>query len=254
MMKYSIGTWTALSVLFLFIGSFINVVGMRVPAGMSVVRPRSHCPACKQTLTPLDLMPVASYLWNLGKCRHCGSRISPLYPLGEVVTMGVGLLLVYRFGLTVEALILLILFLIGIAVSISDVISMRIPNKIIVPGLAVIAILRLMHHPNGLLTYVLGGLIGGGILFLLALLYPEGMGGGDVKLFLFIGLGIGLANTLIALFLASLFGAVFGLLLIGLKLKKKKDPVPFGPFIVLACLLAELWGPSIWMYYFSLYS
>ena len=120
----------ALSILFLLLGSFMNVVGIRTAQGESIIKPRSHCRACAVTLGPADLIPVASYVWNWGKCRHCGTKLSPAYPLGELAAAVFGLLLAARYGLSAEFMILSVLFLIGIAVSISDVFFMKIPNKI----------------------------------------------------------------------------------------------------------------------------
>jgi leader peptidase (prepilin peptidase)/N-methyltransferase len=249
---WPVEVWVVLSVVFLCIGSFLNVVGIRTVEGTSIFAPRSRCPACQTMLRPADLVPLLSFLWNRAKCRYCGKRISLLYPLGELATLGAGLLLVWNFGFSWELCVLLIAFWIGIAVSVSDVLVLLIPNKIIVPGILIIFILRLAYHPQGLSFYLLGALLGGGLLLLLALIYPQGMGMGDVKLFIMMGLVIGWTNALTALFFASFLGSVYGLLLLALKRRKQNDPVPFGPFIVTGCLLAVVWGSGPWTNYLNL--
>lgn len=230
----------------------MNVVGIRLALGESLVAPRSHCRECSVTLGPAELVPVISYLWSRGRCRHCGTKISPVYPLGEAAAVAIGLLLAAVYGLSVEYVILSLLFLVGIAVSVSDVFFMKIPNIITLPMIAVFLAIRVIYHPEGLFFYLGGGILGGGILFLLACIYPKGMGGGDIKLFFLMGLGLGWPNTLVALFLASLLGSVWGIALLVLRIKQKGEPVPFGPFIVLASLTAAIWGNSISLYYWHL--
>lgn len=240
-------------VVFLFIGSFLNVWAIRTLDGTSVLHPRhSHCPSCSTQLTWRDLIPVLSWLFLRGRCRTCGEQISWLYPLGELVSALILTFIVWQQGLSLETFVILTLFVFILTLTMTDIRAKLMPNKITYPGLVVILLLRLFIHPLGLTDYGIGFLVGGALLTMLALV-PNGMGGGDVKLFALIGLALGWQGVLFALFYSCVFGTVFGLPLKWAGVIKPRQPIPFGPFILLGTLTAWAYGADIWDLYMQLY-
>lgn len=235
----------------LMLGSFFNVVGLRVPLKQSIVKPRSHCPSCGHTLGPLELIPVLSYIIQGGKCRRCKASISPLYPIVELMT---GVLFVFApfvIGWVPELFIAWTLISLFIIVFVSDVKYMIIPDKVLLV-FAVIFLLERIFLP--LIPWwdsIAGAAAGFGLLLFIAVISNGGMGGGDIKLFAVIGFALGTKLVLLSFFFATLFGAVFGLVgrLIG-KLEKGK-PIPFGPFIGLGTLCAYFYGDTIVYWYLN---
>jgi len=240
--------------LFLFLGSFLNVVALRTLAGTSVLNPKhSHCPHCNTRLTWRDLMPVLSWLFLRGQCRTCAKPIHWLYPVGELMVAVVMTFVVYHGGFTWETLVVAVLFLFILTVTITDLHAKLMPNKITYPGLIVVCSLRLFIHPDPWWDYALGFLVGGGLLTVLALVSKGGMGGGDIKLFALIGLGLGVETVLFALFYSCLWGTVVGLPLRLTGKIKARQPIPFGPFILLGSWTAWAYGTDIWQAYLHLY-
>lgn len=241
-----------IGILGLFIGSFLNVVGLRIPHRESIITPPSHCQSCNYRLGIIDLVPVFSYIWLRGRCRHCGIKIPPLYAVFELIT---ALLFVYSYivvGFQLELLVAWIFISILVAITISDLHTKLIPNKIIFPGMAIFLILRWFAHPLPYTDYLLGFLIGGGIFYLVAIISRGGMGGGDIKLLAMIGLVLGWQHTLMTILLSSVIGVVIsGILLLFGKIKRK-EPIPFGPYIALAAVVAYFWGASIMDWYIDL--
>jgi leader peptidase (prepilin peptidase)/N-methyltransferase len=245
------------AVLGLAIGSFLNVVIWRVPRKESVVRPPSHCPQCETPISPRDNIPVLSWLFLSGKCRHCKNPIPVRYPLVEA---GCGVLFVAvaaRFGASWELPAYLVLTAALLAISIIDLEHFIVPDRITVPltvsalgllGLAAVA------EGNGWRfgRTLLGGVAYFAFLLLLNIFYPKGMGMGDVKLAFPLGLYLGWfgwGHVFLGGFLAFLLGAVVGVTLIATKIKSRKDVVPFGPFLALGAMLAILWGDPILRWY-----
>jgi len=241
-----------IAILGLFIGSFLNVVGLRIPQGESIISPPSHCFSCRHRLGMLDLIPVFSYLFLKGRCRYCGAAVSPLYAFGELGTALLFVLLYSHFGLTWELVIGLVYISVLIAITISDLQYKVIPNKVIYPSMAIFALFRLWHHPLPLVDYLIGFLLGGGLFYLIALLSRGGMGGGDIKLMAMIGIVSGWKLTLLTIMIASFIGTMIGGWLIALGKIKRKEPIPFGPFIALAAAVAYLWGEQIIAWYLTL--
>ena len=239
--------------LFLFIGSFLNVVAIRTLEGTSVLNPKhSHCPKCATRLGWRDLVPVLSWLVLRGKCRTCGQPISWLYPLGELAT-AIVLLFVWKHGrLSVETFVVMVLFVFVLTVTITDLHAKLMPNKITYPGLVVLFLLRLFLHDASIGEYLLGFVVGGGVLTLLAFV-PNGMGGGDVKLFAMIGMALGWKLVLFALFFSCFWGSLIGLPLKWSGRIKPRQPIPFGPFILLGTLTAWAYGADIWQAYMKLF-
>ncbi len=231
-------------------GSFYNVVGLRVPVGESISRPRSHCPSCKRTLTAFDLVPVFSFLWLKGKCRHCQHKISPIYPLIEFAT---GLLFVFSYwkiGFDWELLVALLLISMCVIIVVSDSRYMLIPNKILLFFAPLFILLRLFVSPQiPWWDILLGAVVGFGLLLLIAVISRGGMGGGDIKLFALLGLILGLTDVLLAFFLSTVFGTFFGVIGLLLKKVKRGKPMPFGPYIVLGTIVTYFYGESILQWY-----
>lgn len=233
----------------LTLGSFYNVVALRVPAKESLLNPPSHCPNCNTRLKARDLFPVISYLLSGGKCRHCGTRVSPLYPLGEAVT-GLLFLWVYlQFGLTGKGIIGYVLVSLAVIVTVADLKYMLIPNKVLLFFTAAadscIAISR-----RTAMASLTGSCAWGGVLIPFVLL--GGMGAGDVKLFALLGLVIGFPNVILAFLVACLLGSVVGGLLMLLGIIKRKQPVPFGPWLAIGALISFGYGSHIIGAYLSL--
>jgi len=247
----------------LTVGSFLNVCIFRIPAGQSIVTPPSHCPACGKRLQPLDLVPLFSYLFLKGSCRYCKARISPRYPLVELLTAGVFLLLFYRYSASPEFLFLVLFMAILTAIFFIDLDHQIIPDELVISALAVSGAAYLFHLFRPLSLYgdthwwtpLLGMLPGTVFLFLVLLvgliLYKgeDAMGMGDVKIFAPIGLMLGWKLCILALMLSVITGGVISLFLIATGIKKRKDAIPFGPFIVAGTYITLLWGWDILRWY-----
>jgi len=232
----------------LIIGSFLNVVIHRLPRGESVVRGRSHCPACGRTLAWYDLVPVVSYLALRGRCRSCGAPISPRYPLVELLTGAVFAALFYRFGPTPVLIKYLFLASILVAAAFIDLEHYIIPNRLVLVG-AGGGLLSPLLQDVSVWSALSGMAVAGGVLLLLALVSKGGMGLGDVKLAAVVGLFLGWPLGLVAVFFAACLGGAFGILLLVFGIKRRKDPIPFGPFIALGTVVTLLWGKQVVFWY-----
>lgn len=233
-------------------GSFFNVVGLRVPLKESIVRPPSHCTTCDRRLTLVDLVPVFSFIFLKGKCRGCGEKISAVYPLMELIT---GLLFAaayLHFGFQLELVVSLLFISMLVILTVSDLKYMLIPNKILLPFGIAIFILRIFSPLTPWWDSMLGAAVGFGVLLLIAIVSNGGMGGGDIKLFLVIGLVLGTIQTLFTLFLASLIGAIVGVIFLKRTKQGRKTPVPFGPSIAVAALIAYFYGAQLVGWYTGL--
>jgi leader peptidase (prepilin peptidase) / N-methyltransferase len=241
----------------LAIGSFLNVVIWRVPRKVSVVRPPSHCPQCETPIRPLDNIPVLSWLVLQGKCRHCGNPIPVRYPLVEASCGVLFAVVAARFGASWELPAYLVLTAALLAISIIDLEHFIVPDRITAPlTVSALALLGLAAIAEGngwrFGRTLLGGVAYFAFLLLLNLLYPRGMGMGDVKLAFSLGLylgWLGWGQVFLGGFLAFLLGAVVGVGLIATKVKTRKDVVPFGPFLALGAMLTILWGGPILRWY-----
>jgi len=241
----------------LAVGSFLNVVIWRVPRKLSVVRPPSHCPQCETPIRPVDNVPVLSWLLLRGKCRQCGNPIAVRYPLVEA---GCGVLfaaVAARFGSSWALPAYLVLTAALLAISIIDLEHFIVPDRITAPlTVSALALLGLAAAADGngwrYGRTLLGGVAFFAFLLVLNLLYPRGMGMGDVKLAFSLGLylgWLGWGEVFLGGFLAFLLGAVVGIGLIATGIKSRKDVVPFGPFLALGTMLTVLWGEPILRWY-----
>jgi leader peptidase (prepilin peptidase) / N-methyltransferase len=237
------------------VGSFLNVVIVRVPEGRSVVRPGSACGACGAPVRWYDNVPILAWLWLRARCRDCGARLSPRYPLVEAGTALLALAAFRAFGPTLEFVIAFAFLAALVAASGVDLRIREIPDAVTLPGMLIALALapwsRLVPTPLDALVGCLGGMGG---LFLVASVYEwvrdrEGMGLGDVKLLGLVGAVLGWQALLPTVLLAALTGAVAGLA--AMLAAGKRDlafAVPFGPFLAAGAALSLLlpeWLPSL---------
>lgn len=243
----------ASAVLGLLIGSFLNVVVHRVPAGQSVARPPSACPGCGTAIRPRDNVPVLSWLVLRAKCRDCGEPISARYPLVELGCAALFAVMAVRFGLDPVLPAYLYLAALGLALALIDLDVRRLPNVLTLPSYPVAVVLlggaALLGSDSGSFIRALaGGAVALAVYFLLVLAYPAGMGLGDVKLSGVLGLYLGWLGwgVLVAgLFLGFFLGALLGIGLIVTGKGGRKSKVPFGPFMLLGALVAILFGQQL---------
>lgn len=235
------------------VGSFLNVCIHRLPRRESLVAPRSHCPACGAAVAPYDNIPVVSYLILRGRCRRCRCRIPWRYPLVEGLTATLFLLAADRYGLGPRGL-LLMLFLAGLVViAFIDLQHQIVPDRISLPGIGVGLLGSLLWPPPSALQALLGVLAGGGVFFVVATASRGGMGGGDIKLGAMIGAFLGWRLAIVTMFLGILLGSVVAIALLILRLKRRKDPIPFGPFLALGAVVALFWGQEVLAWYWGLF-
>ena len=245
----------------LAVGSFLNVVIWRVPRGESVVSPPSHCPGCDSPISPRDNVPVLSWLALRGRCRHCGEPISRRYPLVELLTAALFGVMGWHFGLDWQLPAFLYLAAIGVALALIDLDVHRLPDAIVLPSYAVVAVLLLLPAAldarwHDYLRAGLGGLVLFAFYFLLVLIYPAGMGFGDVKLAGVLGAYLGwLGWGVLAVggFLGFLLGGVVGGALMVAQRAGRKTKIPFGPFMLTGAVLAILVGGELVDWYRGLF-
>lgn len=227
------------------IGSFLNVVAHRVPAGQSLVSPGSRCPSCGAPVKPYDNVPVVSWLLLRGRCRSCGARISPRYPLVEIATALAFAAVVAVRGFD-DGLVLELPFVAAlIALAAIDYDHRLLPNRVVYPLAAYGVIATLLVDRDDLVENLIAG--AGAFLFLLlaVIAYPRGMGMGDVKLAGAMGLFLGL-SIVPALLTAFLTGTLVGIVIVAREgAAGRKKAVPFGVFLALGGIVGVLAGPEL---------
>lgn len=238
----------------LLIGSFLNVVIYRVPRGESIVKPSSHCPVCGHLLRPWELIPILSFLVQRGACGKCHEPIAWRYPAVEILT---GLLFFYTLWLNrgvQDARVFwhLVFIALLIALSFIDLDTMRLPDVLVYPLLAIglLGAAFLSGNPNWLES-LLTAVGSGGAFWLIAKVYPQGMGFGDVKFVTALGAFLGFPNIILAIFIASLLGSLVGVGMLLLRRSHLKQQIPFGPFLASGALVALFWGERIFELYWS---
>lgn len=241
----------------LLMGSFLNVCIFRIPMEQSIVSPGSHCPHCNKTIRFYDNIPLLSYLILGGKCRYCRASISLQYPLVEGMTALSSLLLFLRFGPSLSYLFYFAFVAALITITVIDLHHQIIPDVISLPGIGIGLLASLIVPQITFLNSLLGTLLGGGSLFLVATAYHwlfkrEGMGGGDVKLLAMIGAFLGWKAVILTIFLSSFIGSVTGIILILIKGKNFKYAIPFGPFLSVGAVISLFYGESLIRWYFYL--
>lgn len=242
----------------LLIGSFLNVCIYRIPREESIVFPSSHCPNCGTKLKAYDLVPILSYIVQRGKCRYCGEKISPQYPIVELLNSLVYILIYYKFGFSLNFLFYGIIFSILIVIGFIDLKEMIIPDILVILIIIITIIYKvllfLLYSKSPDLLNSIGGLVLSSFLFILIILISKGgMGGGDVTLIGSLGFILGIKKILLTIFSAFIFGAIISIILLVTKIREKKDPIPFGPFIILGFFITVFWGDELINWYLSLF-
>ncbi len=250
----------------LIVGSFLNVCIVRMPLERSIVKPRSHCVKCKNTIPWYDNIPILSYLILRGQCRFCGERISFLYFFIELLTGIIFLVFYSYFGLSLVLLPYLFMMSCFIVATVVDFQHRIIPDEISVGGMFFGLLFSLLipelhgvevdsltlgsillSHLKSLGLSVMGVLIGGGSIYAMGILgdflfKKESMGGGDIKLLAMIGAFMGWKMAILTFFIAPFFGAVFGIIE---KFRTKDTAIAYGPFLVLGALICLFYGDPL---------
>jgi leader peptidase (prepilin peptidase)/N-methyltransferase len=250
-------TVALIGVLGLCVGSFLNVCIYRLPRGESLVSPPSRCPRCGKRLRWFDNIPVLSWVLLRGRCGQCRAPISVQYPVIEIVTALVWLLVAWMTppgwllaSRLVLATALIVLFMI-------DLEHQLLPNAITLPGI-VIGVAFSVVAPPGPVDSLIGIVVGGGVLYAIAAGYylvrkEEGMGMGDVKMLAMVGAFLGWRAVLLTLVLSSFAGAVLGVFIMAWHRGDLRYALPFGTFLAIASLVAMLVGEQILAWYFAFY-
>jgi leader peptidase (prepilin peptidase)/N-methyltransferase len=233
------------------IASFLNVCIDRLPENESLIFPASHCSSCNHRLSVKDLIPVFSYLWLRGRCRYCQTSIPRRILWVEIGTGVLFAFLYWYYGLTAELAVTAFFSSLLIVIMVIDLERGLILNKLVYPGM-VIALIVSIFLPPHIAKAAIGGGIGFGLFILIALISRGGMGWGDVKLATLLGLVTGFPLVFIALLLAIIFGGLVAIVLLMLKIRGRKEPIPFGPFLSLSIIVTMLWGNNILDWYLNL--
>jgi leader peptidase (prepilin peptidase)/N-methyltransferase len=270
----------------LVVGSFLNVVVHRLPRGESIVRPGSHCPRCGRSILPWENVPVLSYLWLRGRCRGCGGRISLRYPAIELLTGGLFLAIVLRFGVSIMTPVWLAFAAALVAAAVIDFDHRIIPDEISLGGLLLALVCvplarstAAMSLADALLHSAAGALLGGGVLWVVGFVHARvavaagrrfehwpgedeappgpgsldywvwfpGIGFGDVKLLAMIGAVLGPFGVLETLLAASLVGLVFGLAWAAVT-RSWAAPFGFGPALASGALFVMLFPRGLFFF------
>jgi len=252
----------------LSVGSFLNVCIDRLPVKRSLFYPGSACDACHRKLSAIDLFPVVSYLWLRGRCRYCGAKIPARVLLVEVLTGALFFLAFWRFGLSAEFGITAFWCSVFLVIIFIDWEQQLILNRMTYPGMLIAMVIlgidSLLPGPGILRniefipdTSIVSGLIGGGagfiFFFIVFVISPRGIGMGDIKLALLIGLVTGFPLVIIALLIGILLGGLVAVVLLAFRLKGRKDAIPYGTFLAIGPIIALLWGAEIQSWYLGLF-
>ncbi len=227
----------------LLVGSLLNVVIYRLPRGESVVWPGSRCSACGTSLKFWDLIPVLSFLWLGGRCRYCKDRISHYYPLVEVLTSLCFLMVYFNGGISIKAGAGWIFTVILITTAFTDIDEGIIPDLVTYPGIVIGLFLSIFTI--GFKSSALGAIVFATLLLIIALVSRGGMGGGDIKLAGVIGAFIGLSGSILTLFISSLAGGIWAVVLLSRGKADRKTALRFGPFLAVSAWLVWLYGEEI---------
>ena len=240
------------------VGSFLNVCIFRLPAQESIIKPLSRCPNCHHPIRYFDNIPLVSFIILKRKCRDCGAKISWRYPLVELITAVLSLLLFLQFGLTLIFLTFFIFVCVLIVITFIDLDHQIIPDVLTLPGIPIFFLLAIFVVKIPWLEAVIGLAVGGGVLFAIAFFYEliskrEGMGGGDIKLLAMIGGFLGWKSLIFILLFSSFSGAIVGITAMIIKKQDLKYAVPFGPFLSAAAVAYLFWGNAFMRFLFVNY-
>ena len=259
MLLFDLYIYSVIFILGTVIGSFLNVCIYRIPEKLSIVKPRSRCGHCGTSLKPIDLIPILSWLFLKGKCRYCGAKVSVRYFLVELLE-GLLFVLVYTFfGYSWMTPIMWVFFAFLTVVLFIDLDHKIIPNKLVVFG-CVIGVMPVAYHYLGVyplyyshnfiepfVSMLIPPVLMLFMSFLSLILFKKsGMGMGDVKIYLPIGLFLGWQLALMSIWFAFFIGGLFGLIWIFILRKSKTDMIPFAPFIVIGTMVSVLLGKGIY--------
>jgi len=243
----------------LAVGSFLNVCIDRLPRNESIINPPSHCPVCQHKLAAKDLIPVFSYLRLRGRCRYCQAAIPRRLFWVELATALIFAFLYWHYGLSVELGVMAFYACLFIIIFVIDLEHGLILNKVVYPGMVVALLLALLPRPwltqwvvTGVANAALGGAIGFGIFLLIAIVSRGGMGWGDVKLAALIGLATGFPLVFFSIIMGAILGGIVAVALVIAKKRKRRQTIPFGPFLALAAMITLLWGSNILSWYLGL--
>ena len=239
------------------VGSFLNVCICRMPKNESIVSPPSHCPHCSYQICWYDNIPLVSYLLLRGKCRGCGAHISLQYPLVELINGLLTLFLFLRFGPTLAFAALFLFCSALVVITFIDLEHQIIPDEISLSGIVVGFVLSFFLEGHTWLNSLLGILLGGGSLLLVAYLYQrvtgkDGMGGGDIKLLAMMGAFLGWKAVPFIIFASSLVGSLIGVTIMLLQKKDTKLAIPFGPYLAFGAILYIFYGRPLIRWYLGL--
>ena len=234
----------------LALGSFLNVVAARVPLRRSIVRPPSACMSCNEQIAWYDNVPVLSWFLLRGRCRHCKAVIPWVYPGVEIATAALVAGCVLAFGVTLDALVASFFCAVLVVISAIDLEHKIIPNRIVMPAFGIVLVAQTLLHPSP--QWALAALGASGFLFVAAVVYPAGMGMGDVKLALLLGAMLGRVVP-VGLMLGMLLALIPSVYLLARHgSKARKMGFPFGPFLALGAILALFWGDQLLEAYLSI--
>jgi len=243
----------------LAVGSFLNVCIDRLPHNESIVNPPSHCAVCQHKLAVKDLIPVFSYLRLRGRCRYCQAAIPRRLFWVELATALIFALLYWHYGLSMELGVMIFYACLFTVIFVIDLEHGLILNKVVYPSMVVALLLALLPQPwlaqqigTRVAYAALGGGIGFGIFLLIAIASRGGMGWGDVKLAALIGLVTGFPLVILAIIMAAILGGIVAVALVIAKKRKRRETIPFGPFLALAAMITLLWGSNILSWYLGL--
>ena len=255
----------------LCIGSMLNVCIDRMPAGKSIIKPPSHCDSCNQRLRIIDLFPLFSYIRVKGRCSYCGNKIPIRIPIVEFITASLFAFITWNFlhqdgDMSFHLAMPLIYACLFILIAFIDLEHQIIINMTIYIGVALAIIFSFFwfaffwpdfsiwpSQGHGILSSLLGGAIGVAFILIPNLITRgRGIGGGDVMLAGFIGTAVGFPLIIVALIIGIASGGLLAIALLLLRRKKRKDAIPFGPFLCLGAMATLIWGPNILNWYLNL--
>lgn len=234
------------------IGSFLNVCIYRLPLGKSTITPPSACGSCDHRLSPLDMVPLLSYIFLRGRCRYCHESYSPRYMLVELLT-GILFTLCGLYYLPTLKLALVFMFVACLIVQAFIDLDHQILLDEILMLMLPTGIIYAYYTLPDMWDSLYGALFAGGIMLLIFLLSRGGMGAGDVKLSFVLGVWLGFKASIVCLMLAFILGGIIGVLLLATGIKQRKDPIPFGPFLCIGAYIALLFSPYLIYFYWDLF-
>lgn len=220
----------------LVLGSFLNACIYCLPRNERLIHAPAHCMGCGTCFRPADLIPVLSWFLLGGKCRYCGEKIHCRYPVTELANALGWMVIIYYWGLTLKGLAGAFLFSLALIITQIDLEHYLIPNSIVLTLFLAGIVYHFLEPGTGIQTRLLGAGLGFMIPLILGYLSKGGMGGGDIKLMGAMGFWLGFPGVLYSMFIAALLGSLAGILLIITGIKKRKEPIPFGPFLIIGFL------------------